>query len=203
MSGMAEVSEQDKQANHQLQNAVNDLPNKTDVKTVWPAVSEIPVNEFGDVWIFTRAFPWLFPGGIGDPKVFEGHVSDWGEMMLFYEDGRFAKDPIFPFYAMNYVIRQRNSSSGSFFIDKFHSGCPHSLEELKKSIQNGDTKFVNNLTYYNKRVYGSTSYWHHKRAELYAWLNHHIEVGHGPPSYFITLSCAEYYWKEIVDIIKD
>ena len=136
MDRMAELFEHDKHAIYVIQNAIDDLPNRTDGRNVWPAVSELPVNEFGDVCIFTRAFPWGFLGGIGDPKHFEGYVN--------------------------------------------------------KSIQNDDTKFGSNLTYYNKDVFGSISYWHCNQAELCAWLNHHHEVGHGLQSYFITLSSPEY-----------
>ena len=32
---------------------------------------------------------------------------------------------------------------------------------------------------------------------MYTWINHHIEAGHGPPTFFITLSCAEYMWPDI------
>ena len=49
----------------------------------------------------------------------------------------------------------------------------------------------------------STSYWHQKRSELYAWINHHVEVGHGPPTMFITLSCAEHYWPDLIELIQD
>ena len=36
----------------------------------WPALSQRPVNEFGDTKIIACAVPWLFPGGFGDPKDF-------------------------------------------------------------------------------------------------------------------------------------
>ena len=38
---------------------------------------------------------------------------------------------------------------------------------------------------------------------MYTWINHHIEVGHGLPTFFITLSCAEYMWPDIKRLIKD
>ena len=39
---------------------------------IWPASKQTPVDEFGDTRIFTNAFPWLFPGGVGDVKDFAG-----------------------------------------------------------------------------------------------------------------------------------
>lgn len=50
---------------------------------------------------------------------------------------------------------------------------------------------------------GSDSYWRKKRSELYTWINHHVEMGNGPPNFFITLSCAEYHWPDIIRLVKD
>ena len=38
---------------------------------------------------------------------------------------------------------------------------------------------------------------------MYTWINHHIKAGHGPPTFFITLSCAEYLWPDIKRLIKE
>ena len=38
---------------------------------------------------------------------------------------------------------------------------------------------------------------------MYTWINHHIEQGHGPPNFFITLSYAEYLWPDIKRLIKE
>jgi hypothetical protein len=46
-------------------------------------------------------------------------------------------------------------------------------------------------------------FWHSKRQELYTWINHHVEKGNGAPSYFITLSCCEHYWSDIILLIKE
>ena len=41
-----------------------------------------------------------------------------------------------------------------------------------------------------------------KKKEVYSWINHLIEHGHGPPTFFMTLSCAEHQWKDIERLIK-
>ena len=38
---------------------------------------------------------------------------------------------------------------------------------------------------------------------MHAWISHHVEQNHGPPSFFITLSCAEYHWKDIERLIAN
>jgi len=51
--------------------------------------------------------------------------------------------------------------------------------------------------YFGKVVPGSNAYWRSKKAELYSWISQHIEKGRGPPSIFMTLSCAEYFWPDL------
>ena len=197
------LSEPDEHINDTLQDSVATSPEKKKINMTWPKISETAVNEYSDTKVFCRAFPWLFPGGIGDPIEYPQTSGDWGSQMLFYEDARFIVDPIFTFFALNYVVRHRNSSSGRFFIEKFQQDAPETLEELKQQIEEGDTRFINSLSYYSKRVKGCNSYWMQKRAELYTWINHHVEVGNGVPMFFITLSCAEYCWKDIDEIIRN
>lgn len=205
IGGRAQLSEEDRNINDTLQKEVASSKNKKNISIQWPEISEIPINEYGDKKIFVLAFPWLFPGGIGDPTDFQsqGTLGDWGSMMLYYEDARFATDRIFAFYALNYILRKRNSSGGSWFIHKFQQDCPESLDELQERIKNGDTAFINSLTYYSRRIQGSNTYWMNKRSELYAWINHHVEAGNGAPMFFITLSCAEHFWADVARLLKE
>lgn len=204
--GKAKLSESDTQINNELQKCVGQSPNKKEMTMDWPAIDDAPVSEYSDARIFTGAFPWLFPGGIGDIKDYshpDKALQEWGKRLLYYEDGRFAKDKLFCFFAMNYIIRHRNSTSGKFFIDNFQRNVPDTLEELKEAIKNGNSSFVNHLTYWNKRIKGSSPYWFQKRSELYAWINQHLELGNGAPMFFITLSCAEYFWPDVVQLLRD
>ena len=201
--GKAALSEEDKKINDGLLNCVSDMKDKSSVSIDFPKIAAVPVNEFGDKKIFALAFPWLFPGGFGDIKDFDGNMTTWGKNLLFYEDGRFAKDKMFSFFAVNYIIRHRNSSSGNWFISDFKKDCPSTLQEIKENIIKGDTSIVNSINYYNQRVKGSSSYWQKKRQEVYSWINYHIEQGHGAPSYFITLSCAEYFWPDVLKLIRE
>ena len=196
------VSPCDTKIHNELLQEVNKSNKKDSIRVKWPATGPVAISEYSTTRIFTRAFPWLFPGGIGDIKDFNGDVNKWGENMLLYEDGRFTRDKFFCFFALNYIIRYRNASSGNWFIKDFNKGGPKNLEELKETIRKGDLRFVNRLTYYNKRVKGSTSYWYQKRNEVYTWINHHIEKGHGPPLFFITLTCAEYYWHDVIRLLR-
>ena len=107
------------------------------------------------------------------------------------------------FFALNYALRKKNAESGSYFVTGFHEKGPKSLDELQQEILKGNTEWVSKIQYYSFRVKGSAGYWRHKRSEVYTWINHHVAVGAGPPSLFMTFSCAdEYYWPEIKTLLK-
>jgi len=59
------------------------------------------------------------------------------------------------------------------------------------------------LIYFSSKIRGSDSYWRMKKSQLYTWVYWHIEQGHGAPTLFITLSCAEYYWPDIKRLLED
>ena len=173
----------------------------------WPSVGEKAVSEMTEEKIFTLAFPWLFPGGIGDFKDSRKNkkitAHDWARRLMMYEDGRFATDKVFCFYAMNYAVRRRNRESGNFFVNVFASRCKPDLESIQEEIANGKTSFINQITYFSKTVRGSDSYWRYKRDELHVWINHHVEQGNGMPTFFMTKSCADYFWPDIIRLVKE
>ena len=85
-----------------------DLHNKKNHTTIqFPYASPTPINEYEeDSSLFTRAFPWLFPGRYGDFGQYRDkklNVSDWTRNMLYYKDGRFAKDRIWCFLALDFA----------------------------------------------------------------------------------------------------
>ena len=173
----------------------------------WPSIGEKAVSEMTEEKIFTLAFPWLFPGGIGDFKDSRKNkklsVSDWARRLMMYEDARFIKDKVFCFYAMNYVIRRRNRESSNFFVNKLVSRCNADIESIQEEIAKGNSSFINQITYFSKIVRGSDSYWRYKRDELHTWINHHVEQGNGMPTFFMTKSCADYFWPDIIRLVKE
>src|SRR5687768_12533985 len=79
---------------------------------------------------------------------------------------------------------KKKQSSGGFFVDGFFKEGPKTLEQFQSEIAARNTRWLERLCYYSHRVTGSAGYWRSKRAEVYTWINHHIEVGHGPPNFF-------------------
>jgi len=174
----------------------------------FPTVSTEPEDEYEGIPIFSNAFPWLFPGGIGDitcnKKKENGYVQKWVANMVHYFDGRFVTDPTWCFYALNYLQRHQNNISGGFFVRDFiKSDKPLDVDELKRQVQNGDYSFIEKIIYFSSKIRGSDSYWRMKKSQLYSWVYWHIEQGNGAPTLFITLSCAEYYWPDVKRLLQD
>ena len=203
--GIGELSPADNIINSELQNSINDGNLRDKVTMDWPEISNLPVNEYGSTRIFCRAFPWLFPGGFGDlidmPNM-NKNMSAWGKRMFLHQDGRFARDKLFCFFAMNCIMRHRNATSGGFFVEKHSKDVPDALDELKDLTNDGNTSFIQHLTFCNKRIKGSSPHWFQKRSESHAWINQHTELGNGAPMFFIALSCAECFWPDVASMLK-
>jgi hypothetical protein len=118
-------------------------------------------------------------------------------------DGRFAKDKTWCFYALNYAERRKNMTQGQWFVNNLlHTDEIPCIDSLKEKLKNNDTKFIEKLQYFAQCVRGSDSYWRNKRAELISWIGHHVEQGNGDPSLFVTLSCTEYHWQDIENLLN-
>jgi hypothetical protein len=57
------------------------------------------------------------------------------------------------------------------------------LKPWRFESQEGDTSWIDRICYYSKLVVSSAGYWRYKKAELYSWIQHHVDAGHGPPTF--------------------
>ena len=200
------IANQFKDISHQLSDAVATCRDRHRTRPTmdWPFVSTEAVSEYGGTEIFPRAFPWLFPGGRGDFNQYKQKnidIADWVLILLRYEDGRFASDKMWTFYALNYRERMKNQSRGSYFVKNFAGDSKKGVDEIVAEISRGNLSWIDKISYYNGQVKGSLGYWRNKRNEVNSWISHHVKLGHGPPTFFITLSCAEYWWKDIERLV--
>jgi hypothetical protein len=173
----------------------------------FPYVSEDPIDEYDESErLFCKAFPWLYPGGVGDINSMHDEAIDldhWIQHLLRYADGRFARDKMWCFFALNYSQRKSVMKQGGYFVNSFYKDGPSTLDDLQERLRKGETGWVDRITYFGHKVTGSPAYWRYKRQEVYSWINHHIHVGNGVPSLFITLSCAEYHWPDVKRLIEE
>ena len=64
----------------------------------WPTTDRTPASEFTTPYFFTMAFPCLFSYGKSDFHINRSvtcpSLHDWGEHLLWYQDGRFARHKV-------------------------------------------------------------------------------------------------------------
>ena len=157
--------------------------------------------------MFVNSYPWLFPGGVGDLYDMERGkwgVREWGQHLLHYYDGRFLKDQMFSLFVFNTIERHKNNTQGNFFFksNKFIGENPPTIEELKEQLANGDDRYIQILRYYARGIKGSDNFWRGKTMELENWINHHVAAGRGPPTFFMTFSCAENWWPDLRRLLE-
>jgi hypothetical protein len=107
------------------------------------------------------------------------------------------------FFYFELHLQKKELQSKSMVVKEFTGNNLPSLEQLHNMIQDGNLSFIDKLMYFGKIIPGTVSYWRSKKAELYSWINHHVEMGRGAPSIFLTLSCADYFWPDIKRLLED
>ena len=120
-----------------------------------------------------------------------------------YYDGRFLNDQFFCLFVHNTMQRHHNNSQGNFFFnsDKFIGKNPPTIEDLKNQLKNGDASYVQMLRYFSRNIKGSDNFWRARQDDLEAWVAHHVSRGRGPPTFFMTFSCAENWWPDLRRLI--
>ena len=173
----------------------------------FPQIKEEALDEYSGVALFAGASPWLFPGGVGDVVDDSGEDTQknhtWLERLIRYQDSRFEIDKMFSFYANDYCQRKLANNNAGFFVKCVCGKIPPSLQHLKEDIEENDFSFINKLLYFSGALKGTDSYWRRKKEELNEWMLYHIEQKHGPPTFFITLSCAELWWPDLQRLMAE
>jgi hypothetical protein len=77
---------------------------------------------------------------------------------VLYQDGRFSKDKMWGFFALNFLERRTNQWSGAFFVDTWLKDGEVSVEELKEKLRKGETQWIDIITCYLQRVRGSSAF---------------------------------------------
>jgi hypothetical protein len=104
----------------------------------------------------------------------------------------------------NTVQRHSSNNEGNFFLasDQFIRRNPPTVQELQRQLQQKNTRYINMLRYFARNIKGSNNYWHSRTDDLEQWINHHVSRGHGPPTFFITLSCAKNWWPDLQHLLS-
>ncbi len=110
-----------------------------------------------------------------------------------YYNGRFLEDSLFGLFLYNTIQRHTNNSEGYFFFksDCFIARNPPTVQELKNQLQQKNTHYIQMLRHFSRNIKGSDNYWRSRTKDLQHWIMHCVARGHGPPTFFITLTRAE------------
>lgn len=85
----------------------------------WPPCDDTPINEFSTEGYFTYAFPTLFPTGEADfvaPCPHAVTIGNYFKHLMQFEDGRFARNPRFRYFALNTEMRWRALQTGQVYV---------------------------------------------------------------------------------------
>ena len=99
--------------------------------------------------------------------------------------------------------RKDNGSNGGFFLKSFLGASPPTLQQLEERIVAGDTTFISKIQHFSSKIRGSPAYWRLQRDHLTTWMHYHAEKKHGPPTLFLTFSCAENHWGDLANILAE
>jgi hypothetical protein len=90
---------------NEILNRAHDRENST---IEWPHNDVSPVDEFNSPRYIARAFPTLYPWGIGDlnePRIKEIKPAEYFKHLLVYKNGRFARHRRWRYFALNSLMR--------------------------------------------------------------------------------------------------
>ena len=144
-------------------------------------------------------FPVLFPNGkFGkyDKREKEISHSEYIKSRLLNKDSRFRKDPQYVFYLL-WQKELRELAAGVYNVLQSNVGNPRSIYELLHNVNVSDERLEANLCTMLQSVRGTSRYWYKRKGELRCMLR---ELG--PPSLFLTLSCAEYASSDIEEYLR-
>ncbi|XP_068671144.1 uncharacterized protein, partial [Montipora foliosa] len=173
----------------------------------WPTTDTTPASEFTTPYFFTMVFPCLSPYGKGDYHINRPiscpALHEWAEHLLWYQDGRFARHKVWKFIVHNMILRKRALEQSRYFVDQ-QLGDPHiTVVDLQERVARGDTSFTNKLLYFGANLRGTAQYWHQRRRELRAFVEFMVNEKHGLPSFFMTGSCAEFYFPPLKRLLEE
>ena len=173
---------------------------------LWPTISTTPASEFTTPHFFTLSLPCLFPYGKGDFDInHQGTcpaLYEWADHLLWYQDGRFTQHKVWKFVVHNTIMRKQALEQSRYFVDQ-QLGDPHiSVADPQEGLARGDTAFTNKLLYFSTSLRETTQYWQQRCRELRFLVEHMVNEKKGLPSFFMTGSCAEFYFPPLRRILQ-
>ena len=144
-------------------------------------------------------FPSLFPTGeFGQFHSREKYLtpSEYVKSRLLSKNLRYRKDEQFVFY-LYHQMRNRALCSGIYNLLKVSTASPMTVHILINQVDRSDEELEANLSTIFQNIRGTKQYWFLRQSELKCMVREY-----GPPTLFLTFSCAEYESADIIEYLK-
>ena len=144
-------------------------------------------------------FPTLFPSGrFGEsyPRKTPISPSEYVKSRLLNKDSRFRKDPQYVFYLL-WQKEMREIAAGVYNLLRSTRQHAISVTDFMDRVSQSDEDIEANLSTVFQCVRGSKQYWYLRRSEVLCMIREY-----GPPTLFVTLSCAEYESTEMSNFLR-
>ncbi|KAK3910147.1 ATP-dependent DNA helicase [Frankliniella fusca] len=164
----------------------------------WPQIHADPVNEFNSNGYIVQAFPVLFPYGLGDylnlkSKQITARV--YFQYLMQKIDRRFSKHKLFPYFALNSILRWEALSLGTLYMKKKPELKRLNIEHVKDIVK-GSMTLPKSVMVYSSSIRGSKAYWMSRTYELEAMVDRF-----SLPTLFFSLSAADHHWPRQFEIL--
>ena len=166
-----------------------------------PGEGKVPLSVIDDEYCEELAHPHLFPTGkFGYNVKRDIHLTPtkyFNQRLLNYSQ-KFAQDPQYIFYA-NFVVQQLNLRSQMGIAMRKVCGNNITAGMIRENFETTVKSFIANDEAYRfmRTVKGTPAYWRIMLSDVLAMVKQL-----GLPSYFLTLSCADLRWNELIMIIS-
>ena len=161
-------------------------------------VTEEPVSN-KQQHLDVMCFPVLFPNGkFGEFYPRREKLSKYSEYIksrLYNKDSRFRKDPQYVFYLL-WQKEMHEISSGVYNLLKSSRKPSVSVGMLLEQVNSSDEHLEAHLCTMLQSVRGTKQYWFLRSSELKCMIREF-----GPPTLFLTFSCAEYESPDIMQFV--
>ena len=184
------------------------------------------MNEYDDADFLAKAFPCLFPlgeGSLSQTRKVNIKPAHYFAKLMAYHDGRFQGHAVFSFWALNFLQRKQVSGAtlaasknanlneisagmlrtlGNALHTTQASGAPRMTQQRETEIGKACTTVLGRLTPYFKAAKGTLPYMNLVRTKLFNMLKYPSALPMKIPTWFLTLSPAEQYWKEVGEALS-
>eukprot|EP00116_Pleurobrachia_bachei_P000239 sb/3460501/ len=149
------------------------------------------------------SFPELFCHGTGSlhddrPQEMKCGPAKYSKTRLLSGDARFRHNLQYVFYLAGEQMRRKIAQSIYGALRNVHGLDQLTSGELLNKIKSNDDVIKRRISASLRDVPGTKQYWASVKSKLRAQTEKH-----GPPTFFVTFSPAEYDWPELIGMLRD